>query len=81
MKYSPVILSVTALQGMRSVIQVVENHAKDTSAEHVDRTLTTSMTVRLRTRDPPVETGSGTVEADVVPRRRSDVSARMIWPR
>jgi hypothetical protein len=81
MKYSLVILSVTAPQGMQSAIQVVENHAKDTSAEHVDQTLTTLMTARLLIRDPPVETDSGTVEADVVLRRRSDVSAWMIWPR
>lgn len=75
MRSSPGILFATVLQGMQSVIQVAGNRVQDMSAEHADRRLITSTIVQLRIKDPPVEIGLGTVEIDVVLRRRSDVSA------
>jgi hypothetical protein len=70
----PATLSATALQETRSEIQVVVNHEKDTSAEHVHRTLIISMIVRLRTKGHQVKTDSGAVEVDVVLPKRLDVS-------
>jgi hypothetical protein len=56
------------------VIQVVGNHVQDTFAEHAHQTLIILKIVRLRTKDPPVENGSGTVEVDMALLRRLDVS-------
>ena len=58
---------------MRWVIQVAENRERDIFAERAARTHITSMIVRLRIRDLPVET-STEAEENVGRRRKSDVS-------
>ena len=71
---SLVILSVTVLQEMQSVIQVVVSRDKDMSAEHVDQKLIILKIVWSQIRDPQVVIDMETVGLDMVPQRRLDVS-------